>query len=61
VESHPRRIKKVYISEKIAGDFKEMRPKDNGPRINEIVEIRGKKDLDSLIPDLWPTLISMVK
>lgn len=61
VESHPRRIKKVYISEKIAGDFKEMRPKDNGPRVNEMIEVRGVRDLDSLILDLWPTLISMVK
>lgn len=57
VESHPRRIKRVYLSEKAAEEFKEMQPGEGRPKIKEIVEVRGVRDLDSLIHDLWPSLI----
>lgn len=61
LESTPRRIKRVYLSEKISNEFKDMKPKENGPRIEEIVEVLGVKDLDSLIYDLWPQLIVIGK
>ncbi|HRR51608.1 MAG TPA: ATPase domain-containing protein [Candidatus Cloacimonas sp.] len=56
VESRPRRIKRVYLSDKVADEFKEMKPKEIGPRISEIVEVRGIRDLDYLVYDLWPSL-----
>jgi len=61
VESHPRRIKRVYLSEKIANEFKEMKPKENGPKVGEIAEVKGVKDLDYLIQDLWPSLTTSGK
>lgn len=61
IDMHPRRIKKVYLSEKVVNDFKEMRPKESGPQIGEILDVRGVKDLDSLISDLWPALIAPKK
>jgi len=51
-------IKRVYLSEKIADEFKEMQPHEGGKRIKDIVEIKGIKDMDMLIGDLWPSLIS---
>lgn len=57
MESRPRRTKRVYLSEKAADEFKEMRPqKESGPQISEIVEVKGVRDLDSLVCDLWPSL-----
>lgn len=51
------RITKVYVSEKVAEDFKQMQPGEMKPRIRDIVEVCGVADLDSLISDLWPNLI----
>jgi DNA repair protein RadA/Sms len=59
VESHPRKLKRVYLSEKIESEFKELRPKEDGPKIGEIIEVIGVKDLDSLINDLWPSLAAI--
>jgi len=61
VESRPRRIKQVYLCEKTADEFKEMRPKESGPQVSEITEVRGIRDLDSLIHDLWPSLTTDAK
>jgi DNA repair protein RadA/Sms len=61
VESHPRRISRIYLSEKISNEFKEMSPKQNGPKVGEIAEVRGVKDLDFLINDLWPSLTTAEK
>jgi len=55
-ESYPRNIKKVYMSEKCADDFMAMRPSESGPKIADIVEVYGVRDLDSLISKLWPSL-----
>lgn len=56
VESRPRKIKKVYLSESLAEEFKNMKPTDTGPRVGEIVDVRGVGDLESCIHDLWPQL-----
>jgi DNA repair protein RadA/Sms len=58
VESQPRRIKRVYLSEQVADEFKEMQPGEGRPKVSEAVEVRGVKDLDSLVHNLWPSLIS---
>ncbi len=58
-ELHPRgRIKRVYLSYHSSEEFRAMRPKENGPRIGETVEVRGVKELDSVICELWPSLIT---
>ena len=56
VESQPRRVKRVYLSKNAADEFKEMQPKENGPKVSKIVEIIGVRELDSLIHGLWPSL-----
>lgn len=56
VESRPRRVKQVYLSEKVTDDFKEMQPGENKPKVGDIIEVLGVKDLDSLIRNLWPAL-----
>ena len=61
VESHPRRIKRVYLSDRTADDFKEMQPAEGGPKVGEIVEVHGVRDLDSVLHDLWPSLATKGK
>jgi len=58
IESQPRRIKRVYLSEKSADEFGEMRPREGSPKVGDILEVSGVTDLDSLIHDLWPNLTS---
>jgi len=58
VELQPRSIKRVYLSDKSADEFKMMKPEETRPRIGEIVEVCGVRDLDSLICDLWPSLVT---
>jgi DNA repair protein RadA/Sms len=59
LELHPRRVKNVYLSEKAADEFKEMPQRDKKPKVRDIVEIRGMRDLDSLIYNLWPSLTTV--
>jgi DNA repair protein RadA/Sms len=58
VESHPRTIKCVYLSEKVANEFKEMQPEESRAKVSDVVEVRGVRDLDSLLHALWPSLIT---
>lgn len=57
LESRPRMIKRIYLSEKVADEFKEMQPKEGGLKVKEIVKVLGVRDLDSLLHDLWPSLL----
>ena len=57
MESRPRTIKKVYLSEQLADEFRDMMPAENKPRVGEIIEVLGINDLESCILDLWPLLI----
>jgi DNA repair protein RadA/Sms len=61
VESHPRKIKRVYLSDLVSEDLAKMRPKEGQPKIGEIAKINGVRDLDSLFQDLWPALTSKGK
>ncbi len=56
VEDKSRRIKKIYLSDKVADVFKKMRPKENKPTIEEIVDVKGFKDIDMVIEEIWPNL-----
>ena len=56
IESRPRRIARVYLSERAADELRQMQPGKTGPKVSEIVEITGVKNLDSLIHGLWPSL-----
>jgi DNA repair protein RadA/Sms len=49
------RVKRVYLSEKAADEFKEKRV-GGGSKVKQIVEVRGVANLDSLLRDLWPSL-----
>jgi predicted ATP-dependent serine protease len=61
VESMPRVISRVYLSEKASDEFKEMQPTEGGAKVGEIVEVHGVRDLDSLLYDLWPSLLTIGK
>ena len=56
VESHPRRIERVYLSERAAEEFKGLQPHEEKPKVGDIIEVCGIKDLDSLLHTLWPSL-----
>jgi DNA repair protein RadA/Sms len=57
VESHPRRIERIFLSEKAVDEFKEMQPQEGRAKIGEIVNVQGVRDLDALIQVLWPSLV----
>ncbi len=61
VESQPGRIKRVYLSERFADEFKEMQPQESKSKIGEIVKVYGVRYLDSLLHDLWPDLTTSGK
>jgi len=56
VGTQPRTIGRIYLSEKAANEFKEMQPEEGRPRLGDLVEVHGVKDIDSLVIDLWPSL-----
>jgi DNA repair protein RadA/Sms len=61
VESQPKRIKRIYLSEQVADEFKELQPGEDRPKVGDIIDVHGVKDLDSLVLNLWPSLISGAK
>jgi DNA repair protein RadA/Sms len=58
VESQPEGIKRVYLSERVADEFKQMQPQESRPKVGDLVEVCGVRDLDSLLHALWPLLIT---
>jgi len=56
VGTQPRTIGRIYLSEKVANEFKEMQPEEGRPTLGDLVEVHGVKDIDSLVIDLWPSL-----
>ncbi|MBW2038058.1 MAG: AAA family ATPase [Deltaproteobacteria bacterium] len=61
VESQPGRIKLIYLSEKVADEFKQMQPQEGMPKVGDLVEVCGVRDLDSFLHHLWPFLITAGK
>lgn len=61
VESQPGRIKRVYLSERAADEFKEMQPQEGRLKVGGLVEVCGVRDLDSLLHHLWPFLLTSGK
>jgi len=59
VELQPRRIERVYLSEKVAHDLREMQPDENKPRLGDFVDIRPVKDLEDVLQDIWPDLMAI--
>jgi len=57
VELQPGRIKKVYLSEKSAIDLTEMRPNESRLKVEDVVEMHGVRDLESLLHKIWPALM----
>ena len=55
-KSRPERIKAVYISDKVCEELRGMRPFGGYPRVGELVQVHGVKDLDCLVRCLWSTV-----
>jgi len=58
VDFQPGRIKKVYLSDKCAQELKEMRPNENKSKVGDLLEVRGVRDLETVLQELWPDLIA---
>jgi len=58
VELQGGKIGKVYLSEKSAAELREMRPDENKPRVGDVVEVHGVRDLESLLREIWPDLMA---
>ena len=56
VGSELRTIERIYLSEKVASELNEMQPEEGRHKVGDLVEVRGAKDIDSLVVDLWPSL-----
>lgn len=56
-EAPSKNVNRVYLSGKVVDDFKNMKPSEIRPSVGEIVDVRGVNDLDSLINNLWPSLV----
>lgn len=50
------RVKRVYLGEEAAQTLGKMQPDKSGPRVGEIVDLRGVADLEALLRELWPSL-----
>jgi|Deesub1362B_J571_1020462.scaffolds.fasta_scaffold01077_3 DNA repair protein RadA/Sms len=57
VELQPGRIGKVYLSERSAQELKEMRPDENKPRVGDLVEVHGVRNLEDVLQAIWPDLM----
>ena len=42
------------MAEKAADELKEMRPEHKGARVGDVVDVRGVRDLEELVRELWP-------
>jgi len=51
-------IDTVYISEDAAADLQRMRPTPSGSPLMELVDIRGVGELEELLGNLWPSVLS---
>jgi DNA repair protein RadA/Sms len=52
------KIKRVYISEDSVAALCRMQPDKNGPRVCDIVEVKGAENLELLLRELWPSLFA---
>jgi DNA repair protein RadA/Sms len=52
------KIQRVYISNDSVGSLSRMQPDKNGPRVGDIVDIKGAEDLETLLRELWPSLFA---
>jgi predicted ATP-dependent serine protease len=59
VELQPGRIKKVYLSDKSAPELMEMRPDENKAKVRDLVEVRGVRDLETILQEIWPDLVAI--
>ena len=57
VKTRPDEIRRVYLAQKAAEELKEMRPAHGGPVVGDIVDVRGVRDLEELVRELWPGVV----
>jgi len=58
VELQPGRIEKVYISESSAEELRHMQPDENSPKVGDIVDVRGVRELGDVLQSIWPELMA---
>jgi len=51
------KIRQVFIADQCAEEFSQMQPEEGGPRVGELVQVRGVTRLEQLIGKLWPDLL----
>jgi hypothetical protein len=52
------KIKCVHISQDSVVGLSKMQPDKNGPRVGDVVEVKGAENLDGLLRELWPCLFT---
>jgi DNA repair protein RadA/Sms len=50
------KIKRVHISQDSVVALSRMQPDKNGPRVADVVEVKGAENLESLLRELWPSV-----
>ncbi len=58
VELQPGRIERVYLSDRSAEDLRHMQPGENRPRVGDIIDVRGVRELDNVLQSIWPELMA---
>ncbi len=52
------KVKKVYVSGDAAPILAKMQPEKRGPKVGEIVDVRPVNDLETVLKDLWPDILT---
>lgn len=55
------RLRRVFLAEEAVAALGRMQPDRNGPRVSDMVEVRGVTDLEVLLKELWPALFQKEK
>jgi DNA repair protein RadA/Sms len=51
-------VKRIFVSDEAVSTLRQMQPDQGGPRVGEVVDIKGVSDLESLLRELWPDLFT---
>lgn len=58
VELQPGRIERLYLSVRSAEELKHMQPDESKPKVGDIVDIRGVRELEDVLQAIWPDLMT---
>jgi DNA repair protein RadA/Sms len=51
-------IRRVFLAKEAVGRLSKMQPDKNGPHVGDAIEIVGVADLETVLQELWPTLLA---